>query len=184
MLLNLKYDFRRVYKKTSYKGGLRKAFAVLGSQGFQAVVGYRMCRWMVSKHIPILHLFIQRFVEMTTGISIPPEADIGKGLLINHFGGIIVNDGTKIGEFCTISHCVTLGNKRPGGKSPVIGDNVYIATGAKILGDITVGDNCIIGANAVVMDSMPADSIIAGVPGKIVKRIENKDEYREFYYEK
>ena len=183
MLPNLKYDFRRIYNKTSYKGKFRKIFACLGAQGFQAIMGYRICRWLVSKHIPILHLFIQRFVEITTGISIPPEAQIGKGLLVNHFGGIIVNDGTKIGEFCTISHGVTLGNKRPGGKSPTIGNNAYIAVGAKILGEITIGDNCIIGANSVVTESMPGDRIIAGIPAKIVKKIENKSEYKEFYYE-
>lgn len=183
MFSNLEYDFRRIYNKTSYKGRVRKVFACIGAQGFQAVMGYRMCRWLVSKHIPILHLFIQRFVEITTGISIPPEAQIGKGLLINHFGGIIVNDGTKMGEFCTISHGVTLGNKRPGGKSPVIGSNVYIAVGAKVLGDIAIGDNCIIGANSVVMGSIPENSIVAGIPAKVIKRIENKGDYKEFYYE-
>ena len=183
MFTNLRHDFRRVYNKTSYKGKMRKVFACLGAQGFQAVMGYRMCRWLVSKHIPLLHLFIQRFVEITTGISIPPEANIGKGLLINHFGGIIINDGTRMGDFCTISHGVTLGNKRPGGRSPAIGNNVYIAAGAKILGDITIGDNCIIGANAVVMGSMPANSIIAGIPAKVMKKFDNKNEYKEFYYE-
>ena len=183
MLYNLKHDFRRIYKKTSYKGKIRKIFACLGAQGFQAVMGYRICRWLVSKRIPLLHLFIQRFVEITTGISIPPEANIGKGLLINHFGGIIINDGTRMGDFCTISHGTTLGNKRPGGRSPAIGNNVYIAAGAKILGDITIGDNCIIGANAVVMGSMPANSIIAGIPAKVMKKFDNKNEYKEFYYE-
>jgi serine O-acetyltransferase len=162
---------------------MRKVFACLGAQGFQAVMGYRMCRWLVSKRIPLLHLFIQRFVEITTGISIPPEANIGKGLLINHFGGIIINNGTRMGDFCTISHGATLGNKRPGGRSPAIGNNVYIAAGAKILGDITIGDNCIIGANAVVMGSMPANSIIAGIPAKVMKKFDNKNEYKEFYYE-
>ena len=183
MITNLKYDFRRAYNKTSYNGKIRKAFACLGTQGFQAVMGYRICRWLVSKRIPIIHLFIQRFIEITTGISIPPEAVIGKGLFINHFGGIIINDGTKVGEFCTISHGVTLGNKRPGGKSPTVGNNVYISAGAKILGEISVGDNCIIGANSVVLDSMPANSIAAGIPAKIVKQIKNKNDYKEFYYE-
>lgn len=183
MMCNLRQDFRRVYNKTSYRGKLRKVFACLGAQGFQAVMGYRICRWLVSRHIPVIHLFIQRFIEITTGISIPPEAEIGKGLLINHFGGIIINDGTRIGEFCTISHGVTLGNKRPGGKSPAIGNKVYIAVGAKVLGDITIGDNCIIGANAVVMESIPENSIVAGMPAKVIKKIENTSEYKEFYYE-
>lgn len=182
MFPKLRYDFRRYYQKTSYKGKLRKVFVVLGVQGFQAIMGYRMARWLASKHIPLLGLFIQRCVEILTGISIPDEAEIGKGLMINHFGGIVINVGSKIGNFCTISHGVTLGNKRPSGKSPVIGNNVYIAVAAKILGEITIGDNCIIGANAVVMESIPTNSIVAGIPAKVVKRI-NKAEYKEFFYE-
>jgi serine O-acetyltransferase len=182
MFPNLKYDFRRVYQKTTYKGWLRKIFIVFWSLGFQAIMGYRICHWLASKHIPLLGLFIQRSVEITTGISIPDEVTIGKGLMINHFGGIVINAGSKIGDFCTISHGVTLGNKRPGGKSPKIGNNVFIAVGAKVLGDITVGDNSIIGANAVVMESVPPNSIVTGIPAKVVKTISNKDEYKEFFY--
>lgn len=183
MFPNLKYDFRRVYQKTSYRGWLRKVFVVLWSQGFQAMAGYRLCRWLASKRIPLLGLLIQRSVELATGISIPDEAEIGKGLLINHFGGIVINGGTKIGNFCTISHGVTLGNKKPGGKSPKVGNNVFIAVGAKILGDITIGDNSIIGANAVLTHSVPANSIVAGIPGKVIKTIQNKAEFKEFFYE-
>jgi serine O-acetyltransferase len=180
MFPNLKYDFRRVYHKTSYKGKFRKAFVTLWSQGFQAMVGYRMCRWMVSKRIPVLNIFIQRLVEVFTGISIPPTVDIGKGLMIEHFGGIVINSGSKIGDFCTISHEVTLGNKKPGGKAPILGNYVYVCVGAKVLGDITVGDNCIIGANAVLMTSIPANSIVAGIPARIVRQFDPDKEYKEF----
>lgn len=183
MIKNLKYDFRRIYNKTSYKGILRKIFICFWSQGFQAMLGYRMCRWLVLHHIPIIHMLIQRSVEIFTGISIPPTAAIGKGLMIEHFGGIVINSGSKIGDFCTISHCVTIGNKRPGGKAPVIGDNVYICVGAKILGDITIGDNCIVGANAVVLENVPANSVVVGVPAKVVKTISNPKEYQEFQNE-
>lgn len=183
MFPNLKYDFRRVYSRSSYKDRLRKSFFCLWSLGFQAIMGYRICRWLVSKRIPVIYLIIQRFIEITTGISIPPEAEIGRGLMIPHFGGVIVHCDAKIGEFCTISHGVTIGNQRPGGKSPKIGNNVFICAGAKVLGDIHIGDNCIIGANAVVLESMPAHSIIAGIPAKVVKTIGNKKEYKEFFYE-
>ena len=98
MFPNLKYDFRRIYQKTSYTGKLRKVFACLGAQGFQAVMGYRICRWLFLKRIPIIHLIIQRFIEITTGISLPPEAKIGKGLLIMHFGGIIINSDVSMGD--------------------------------------------------------------------------------------
>ncbi len=183
MFPNLKYDFRRVYQKTSYKGKLRKVFIALGAQGFQAIAGYRVCRWLAAKHIPLLGLFVQRCVEIFTGISIPDEAEIGKGLMINHFGGIVINGGTKVGDFCTISHNVTLGNKKPGGGSPKIGNHVFIAVGAKVLGDITVGDHSIIGANAVLTQSVPANSIVAGIPAKVVRTFKDGSEYREFFYE-
>lgn len=181
MFPNLKYDFQRAYNKTSYKGELRKILISLGSHGFQAVMGYRICRWLILKRIPFLHLIVQRFIEITTGISIPPDVKIGKGLLIMHFGGIIINSNSEIGEHCTIAHGVTIGNKAPGGKSPVIGNNVYLCAGAKVLGEIAVGDNCIIGANAVLVKSVPANSVVAGIPGRVIKQITDKDEYKEFY---
>ena len=183
MFPNLKYDFRRIYQKTSYTGKLRKVFACLGAQGFQAVMGYRICRWLFLKRIPIIHLIIQRFIEITTGISLPPEAKIGKGLLIMHFGGIIINSDVSMGDFCTIGHGVTIGNKRPGGTSPKIGNNVYLCAGAKVLGEIAIGDNSIVGANAVVLESFPENSVVGGVPAKLIKKIENPQEYEGFSYE-
>ena len=183
MFPNLRYDFQRVYTKTSYQGKFRKIFATLGQQGFQAILGYRMCRWLVEKKIPLLHLFIQRCAEITTGISIPPEVVVGKGLMIPHFGGLIINSNSTIGEFCTISHGVTLGNKMPGGKSPVIGNHVYICAGAKVLGEIHIGDHCIIGANSVVVSSIPPNSVVAGIPAKVIRKIDPATEYREFWSE-
>jgi serine O-acetyltransferase len=170
MFPNLKCDYRREANKTGSKNGLVRLLLSLWSLGFQAVLGYRLCRWLVKRRIPFIHIFIRRHVELFTGISLPPAAVIGKGLLIEHFGGIVVNAQAVIGENCTLSHQVTIGNKHPGGKAPVIGNNVYVCVGAKILGDITIGDNCIIGAGAVVLESMPANSVIAGVPAKVVKK--------------
>ncbi len=183
MFQNIKYDFRREYKKLLDKWIIGRIFGCFGSQGFQAVMAYRLCRWLILKRIPLIHIFIQRIIEISAGISIPPTVSIGRGLLIEHFGGIVINSGVQIGEFCTISHQVTIGNKVPGGKSPVIGNNVYICVGAKLLGDITIGGNSIIGANAVVLDSVPANSIVAGIPAKVIKRIDDKIKYKEFYYE-
>ena len=181
MFLNLKHDYKRLYNKTSYTGRIRKFLIVCGSQGFQAVMGYRVCRWLVQRRIPFLHFIIQRFIEITTGISIPPVAKIGKGLVVMHFGGIIIHPTCQIGDYCTITHGVTIGNKEPGGQSPVIGNNVYICAGAKVLGDITVGDNCIIGANAVLTKSIPPDSVVAGIPAKVIKKVKNKDDYKGFF---
>ena len=183
MFPNLKWDYRREWKKCGPRGKIHSFLIIILQQGFYAVMNYRMCRWLVQKKIPLLHIFIQKCSETFTGISIPPTAEIGKGLLIEHFGGIVVNSGAKIGEFCTISHGVTVGSKVPGGGSPTIGNNVYLCAGAKVLGEISVGDNSIIGANCVLMKSVPANSVVVGIPGRVVKEIKDLKEYREFYYE-
>jgi len=183
MLTNLKYDFRREWGKCSGRGVLRKIFCVFWSPGFQAVLTYRICRWLYLKRIPLLHIFSQRLGELCTGVSIPPTVEIGRGLLIEHFGGIVVNAKAKIGEFCTLSHQVTIGNKKPNGGSPSIGNNVYICVGAKVLGEISVGDHSIIGANAVLLSSVPANCIVAGIPGKVIKTIESKEGHPGFFYE-
>lgn len=183
MFKNLSADFKRYYQKYSNKNKISRIFECFWAQGFQAIWSYRICRWLYLKHVPVLHIFIQRLTELTTGISIPPTVMIGKGLMIEHFGGIVINAGAKIGDYCIISHGVTVGNKKPGGKSPVIGNNVYICVGAKVLGEIVVGENSIIGANAVVIESVPDNSIAAGVPAKIIKIISSKETFREFSYE-
>ena len=166
---NLSCDFRRAYEKSGYKRRWRKALAVLGSQGFQAVAGYRMCHWLVRKRVPIVPMVIQRLVEVATGISISPEAVIGKGLVIMHFGGIVIHERTRIGDNCTITHGVTIGNKVPGGDAPRLGHHVYLCVDAKVLGEITIGDHCVVGAGAVVLRSVPARCVVAGVPARVVK---------------
>ncbi|MBP7055545.1 MAG: serine acetyltransferase [Candidatus Omnitrophica bacterium] len=167
MFRNIKADFKRELCGAASNNKLFRVMECLGNQGFQAVLCYRLCRWLMLKHIPLLGIVMQRFIEITTGISISPRADIGKGLLIYHFGGIVVHESAKIGENCTLHHGVTIGNKEPGGKAPVIGFNVCIGAGAKVLGNITIGDNCKIGANAVVVSSIPSNCTAVGIPASI-----------------
>ena len=162
-------DFKRFYEKSTYKGHGRKVLHTWTSAGFQAVLGYRVTRWLMLKRIPLLGALIQRLVEVWTGVSIPPEAVIGPGLYIPHAACIVVNYGVEIGEQCTLHHEVTLGNKVPGGPSPKIGDRVMIGVGAKVLGGITVGDDVEIGANAVVVNSLTDRSVAVGIPAKVVK---------------
>src|SRR4029077_3967609 len=118
---------------------------------------------------PVRFLF-ERFIEMTTGISIPAEATIGKGLRIHHFGGIIVHSTTVVGECCTIYHGVTLGDRGGWGGAPRVGNRVLIGAGAKLIGGIVIGDDCVIGANAVVHTSVPAGHIAVGVPAVVKRR--------------
>jgi serine O-acetyltransferase len=113
---------------------------------------------------------VERFIEIITGISIPAPAKIGKGLRIHHFGGIIIHSAAVIGEFCTVYHGVTLGDRGGWGGAPRVGDRVVIGAGAKLIGEIVIGDDCVIGANAVVNTSVPAGHIAVGVPAVTKKR--------------
>lgn len=141
------------------------------SQGFQALFVYRVFHWCRERHIPTqpVRFFVERFIETITGISIPAEATIGKGLRIHHFGGIIVHSAAVVGENCTIYHGVTLGDRGGGGEAPQVGDRVLIGAGAKLIGGIRVGDDCVIGANAVVNKSAPSKCLIVGVPAVVKK---------------
>jgi serine O-acetyltransferase len=152
--------------------GLRPVVRGLLSQGFQALFVYRVFRWCYERGIPTqpLRFLVERFTEITTGISLPAPARIGKGLRIHHFGGIIVHSEVNIGEYCTLYHGVTLGDLGGWGGAPRIGNHVLIGTGAKLLGNIEVGDYCHIGANAVVRTSVPAGCLAVGVPAVIKLR--------------
>ncbi len=169
MWANLQADYCRAYAQTSYRGALRKTFFTLTSPGFQAVWGYRLARWLMRAHIPLVGVVLQRFSEVWTGISIPPEAIIGPGLLIQHFGGIVINGNAVIGSDCTFHHGVTIGNRVPGGPSPRVGHRVMMGVGAVVLGGITVGDDVEIGANAVVVTSIPDGAVAVGIPARVVR---------------
>ena len=108
--------------------------------------------------------------EIKYGISISYRTQIGSGLYIGHFGGIVVNPNLVIGRNCNISHQVTLGVANRGERKgcPVIGDNVYIGPGAKVIGRVSVGNNAAIGANCVVTKDVPENGVVVGVPGKVI----------------
>jgi serine O-acetyltransferase len=149
--------------------GLRTLLRGIISQGFLALIVYRIFHWFHEHSIPTqpIRFFVERLTEIGTGISIPAQAQIGKGLRIHHFGGIIMHSETIIGEGCTIYHGVTLGDRGGWGGAPRIGNHVMIGAGAKILGGVTVGDDCRIGANAVVTTSVPPRCLAVGVPAMI-----------------
>lgn len=110
-----------------------------------------------------------RRLSYKTGFQIPPNT-IGRGLQIYHYGAIIVNPNARIGEHATLYPGVVIGHKGDGSRPPIIGNNVFIGSGAKVIGPITIGDNVTIAPNAVVVNDVPDNAIVAGVPA-IVKRI-------------
>jgi serine O-acetyltransferase len=143
-----------------------------GAQGFWALVVYRFGRWrygvrptLVRKFMSLLYKIAFKFIQIVTGIELPCEVEIGQNFVIDHFGGIIISGYVKFGDNCRIRNGVTVGLKRiDDPRAPVIGNNVDIGSGAKILGPISIGNNVAIGANAVVLCDVPDDSIAAGVP--------------------
>lgn len=164
MFGNIKADLKRL--NPSGKASLRTLAAGLLSQGFQAILVYRMFNWLHRKGLPgqPLRFLLERFIEITTGISIPACCTIGRGFRIHHFGGIIFHPTVRIGANCTLYHGVTIGDRGGTGGAARIGDNVLIGAGAKIIGEITIGDNVIVGANAVVTKDVPADMVVTGSP--------------------
>jgi serine O-acetyltransferase len=148
------------------------------AQGFWVMVVYRFGRWRygvrpapLRKILSFIYKLLFKFVQIITGIELPCEAEVGRNFVIDHFGGIIVSGYAKFGDNCRIRNGVTIGLRRIEEKfAPMIGNNVDIGAGAKLLGPIKIGDNVVVGANAVVLCDIPANSIAVGVPATIKPR--------------
>ena len=145
---------------------------ILTYSGFHALLFYRIAHFLYGLKIPILPRFISQFAKFLTGIEIHPGAKIGKGFFIDHGMGVVIGETTVVGDNCTLFQGVTLGGtgKETGKRHPTLGKNVVIGTGAKVLGNIKVGDNSYVGANAVVLGDVPSESTVVGIPGRIVKK--------------
>ena len=153
-----------------------------GAQGFWVMAVYRFGRWrygikpaVLRKAFSLFYHIHFKLVQILTGVELPCEVEIGRNFIIDHFGGIIVSGYAKFGDNCRIRNGVVIGLRRVEEKlAPVIGNNVDIGTGAKLLGPIRIGDNSLIGANAVVLCDVPPNSIATGVPAIIKPRRANK----------
>lgn len=136
------------------------------------VFWYRVSRWLYLRHVPVLPRVIQKISELVFRCYIPCTAEIGPGFAVGYGGfGIVIHSHATIGRGVMIAPCVTLGGRGGPGRGgvPTIGDNVYIAAGAKILGGVVVGAGSVIGANAVVIRSVPPRCVAAGVPAKVIR---------------
>lgn len=123
---------------------------------------------ILFKFLYILVLIIHKHNQYLTGIQLGIGSSIEGGLVFNHFSCIVINGNAKIGKNCTIYQGVTIGGVRgPKGGVPIIGDNVVIFAGAKIIGKVKVGNNVVIGAGAVVVNDIPDNSVAVGVPAKV-----------------
>jgi serine O-acetyltransferase len=145
---------------------------VLLYQGLHALIHHRIAHGLYKKNLFLIARFISQISRSMTGIEIHPGARIGKRFFIDHGMGVVIGETTIIGNDVLLYQGVTLGGTglEKGKRHPTIGNNVVIGTGAKVLGNIAVGDNAYIGANAVVIKDVPPNSTVVGVPGRITKQ--------------
>ena len=145
---------------------------VLLYQGVHAIFYHRIAHLFYNMRLELIARLISQFARFETGIEIHPGAQIGRGFFIDHGMGVVIGETTIIQDNVTLYQGVTLGGtgKQKTKRHPTIGNNVVVGTGAKVLGNINIGDNSYIGANAVVIKDVPANSTIVGVPGRVTKQ--------------
>jgi serine O-acetyltransferase len=145
---------------------------------FSPVSIYRLARWLHLRGVPFLPRVIQRINVQLYHCYLPYAAEIGEGFEVGYYGvGVVIHPRAKIGRNVFVAQGVTIGGRNQLPDVPRIGDNVFIAAGAKVLGDITVGSGSLIGANAVVIHSVPPNCIAVGVPAHISRENINVHDY-------
>src|SRR5512142_3325856 len=170
MLNTIRQDIRSVLQRDP---AARSALEVLVCYpGLHAIWGHRASHWLWTHEFKLLARWLSQCMRGLTGIEIHPGATIGSGFFIDHGMGVVIGETAEVGNDVTLYHGVTLGGTslEKGKRHPTIGDRVTIGTGAKVLGAITIGADSRIGANAVVVKSVPPNSVVVGVPGQIVMR--------------
>ena len=174
MFPNLCEDLRR------FGGPWQQLRALVLAPRVWAIVAFRFARWVhtassaavVRLPLKLLVSLNAALIDVATNIELPPQVAIGPGLFIPHTGYIVVASNVMIGSHCTLTQGVTIGHRSGGNLSsfagPIIGDRVYIGPGAVILGPISIGNDVLIGANAVVTRSVPARAVVVGNPARVI----------------
>ena len=145
---------------------------LLTYSGIHAVWAHLVAHWFYKKDLKLIARIISQVMRFLTGIEIHPGANIGRRLFIDHGMGVVICETCNIGNNVTIYQGVTLGGtgKEDHKRHPDIDDNVLIAAGAKVLGNIRIGESSNVGANSVVLKNVPAHSTVVGIPGHVVKQ--------------
>lgn len=164
------------------------ALPYLNFKGFQALQSYRVAHWLWGKERHSLALYLQSRISEAFDVDIHPAARIGKGILIDHGTGVVIGETAEIGDDVSMLHAVTLGGtgKETGDRHPKVGSGVLIGAGAKILGNIKIGDGSKIAAGSIVLNEVPPHSTVAGIPARVVGKPKSgepgkqMDQYVEF----
>ncbi|WP_342507178.1 serine O-acetyltransferase [Sporosarcina sp. FSL K6-2383] len=168
MFQRMKEDIRCIFDQDP---AARSTFeVVLTYSGLHAIWSHRVAHALYKKKLLFLARVVSQISRFFTGIEIHPGATIGRRFFIDHGMGVVVGETCEIGNDVTIYQGVTLGGtgKEKGKRHPTLCDNVLVASGAKVLGSITIGENSKVGAGSVVLKDVPADSTVVGIPGTIV----------------
>jgi serine O-acetyltransferase len=139
--------------------------------GFHAILLHRLAHKLYRMNVPLVPRMISQFTRFTTGIEIHPGAKVGRRFFIDHGMGVVIGETAEIGDDVLLYQGVTLGGtgKERGKRHPTIGNHVVIGTGAKVLGNIRIGDSVKIGAGSVVVHPVPDHSTVVGIPGRVVR---------------
>ncbi len=167
---DIKRDFKAVFERDP---AARNALEVLlAYPGLHAIIIHRISHLLWKLKIPVIPRLLSNLARFLTGIEIHPAAKIGAGFFIDHGMGVVIGETSEIGEDVLLYQGVTLGGtgKEKGKRHPTIGNHVVIGAGAKVLGPVKIGDYVKIGANSVVLKSVPDYSVVVGVPGRIIKK--------------
>lgn len=140
--------------------------------GLHALAMHRVAHWLHSRKVPFFPRLLSHLGRFLTGIEIHPGAILGKGIVIDHGMGVVIGETAVVGDYCLIYQGVTLGGtgKECGKRHPTFGSHVVVGAGAKVLGNLQIGDRVRIGAGSIVLHDIPANCTVVGVPGRIVSR--------------
>ncbi len=170
LLSFLRQDFQIIFKRDP--AARHWLEVVCCYPGLHALAIHRLSHDLWHRHIPFLPRFLSHIARFLTGIEIHPGATIGQGVFIDHGMGVVIGETAIIGDYCLIYQNVTLGGtgKEIGKRHPTLGHSVIVGAGAKVLGNIEIGDHVRIGAGSIVLANVPHDCTVVGVPGRVISR--------------
>jgi serine O-acetyltransferase len=168
LLSDLRAKAEWCYESRGWKAILK----VLLTDGTPAMIWYRLMQWARKWRIAPLEMFFNRMNTICCGCIIGRGAEFGPGFVLIHSIGVVINGNVRGGSGVKIEHQVTIGAEKR--RSPVLGNDVFIGAGAKIIGALTIGDGAKVGANAVVLEDVPVASTVVGIPARVVRQSERK----------